>query len=104
MNLLLLGRAHSNVFDGQRVLSDGDGGAKRGTAEGEGGGGGGDRVVLQGAPCRGRVGFLTLFEAYKHVEVGGATHFPLSGNIQEIFYFNCNVQIVLMVPNRVVRR
>eukprot|EP00904_Undaria_pinnatifida_P010389 jgi/Undpi1/6480/HiC_scaffold_20.g08959.m1 len=70
VNLLLLGRAHSNVFDGQRVLSDGDGGAKRGTAEGEGGGGGGDRVVLQGAPCRGRVGFLTLFEAYKHVEVG----------------------------------
>lgn len=84
---MLLGRAHSNVFDGQRVLAEGgsssgdDGQGGRGTAGndgeagggegggGEGEGGDGDRIVLTGAPARGRVGFLTLFEAYKYVEV-----------------------------------
>lgn len=69
MNLLLLGRAHSNVFDGQRTIDEGCLGEGAG---GEREGRGGDRVVLTGAPARGRVGFLTLFEAYKHVEVGVA--------------------------------
>lgn len=71
MNLLLLGRAHSNVFDGRRVMGDGSGDATTGGRRGEGEeGGDSDRVVLTGVPQRGRVGFLTLFEAYKHVEVG----------------------------------
>lgn len=70
MNLLLLGRAHSNVFDGRRVMGDGDGDVTIGGREVEGeGGGGSDLVVLTGVPKRGSVGFLTLFEAYKHVEV-----------------------------------
>ncbi|CAN0554712.1 unnamed protein product, partial [Ectocarpus sp. 8 AP-2014] len=54
VNLLLVGRARSNVFDGCRVMG-GEGG------EGEEGGGD-DRVVLRGVSERGRVGFLTLFE------------------------------------------
>lgn len=80
VNLLLLGRAHSNVFDGQRVLAEGVDACRgnegcRGKTGGDGEDeegeeeGGGDRVVLTGVPKRGRVGFLTLFEAYKHVEV-----------------------------------
>lgn len=72
VNLLLLGRAHSNVFDGRRVIGDGDGDAMAGR-EGseENDREGSERVVLTGVPERGRVGFLTLFEAYKHVEVFG---------------------------------
>ncbi|CAN0154358.1 unnamed protein product [Ectocarpus sp. 12 AP-2014] len=87
VNLLLVGRARSNVFDGCRVMGDEGGGAKTGAGEREGyedgkrgqrqghqkeegEGGGGDRVILTGVSERGRVGFLTLFEAYKHVEVG----------------------------------
>lgn len=67
---MLLGRAHSNVFDGQRVMSDGDGDqTERAGVEQNVGEAGCDGVVLRGAPARGRVGFLTLFEAYKHVEV-----------------------------------
>lgn len=69
VNLLLLGRAHSNVFDGQRTIDEG---CPRERAGGEIEGSGSDRVVLTGAPARGKVGFLTLFEAYKHVEVGNA--------------------------------
>lgn len=86
VNLLLVGRARSNVFDGCRVMGDKGGGAKAGEGGKEGcedgkrgqkqghqkdeeEGGGGDRVVLRGVSSRGRVGFLTLFEAYKHVEV-----------------------------------
>ncbi|CAM9886479.1 unnamed protein product [Ectocarpus sp. 6 AP-2014] len=87
VNLLLVGRARSNVFDGCRVMGGEGGGAKAGAGGKEGcedeergqkqghqkeeeEGGGDDRVVLRGVSERGRVGFLTLFEAYKHVEVG----------------------------------
>ncbi|CAM9618135.1 unnamed protein product, partial [Discosporangium mesarthrocarpum] len=56
VNLLILGCAHSNLFDGQSVMRDGDGGE--------------DTVVLKGVSTRGRVGFLTLFEAYNYMEVG----------------------------------
>eukprot|EP00752_Nemacystus_decipiens_P004082 g3736.t2 len=77
VNLLLSGRAHSNVFDGRRVIGDeeddantGENGGKEDDEEG------GDRVVLTGIPERGRVGFLTLFEAYKHVEVGDRLKTP----------------------------
>ncbi|CAM9718851.1 unnamed protein product [Ectocarpus fasciculatus] len=93
VNLLLVGRARSNVFDGCRVMGDEGGGAKagaggkeeyedeqRGQKQGhqkeEEGGGVGDRVVLRGVSERGRVGFLTLFEAYKHVEVGDCLKNP----------------------------
>ena len=53
VNLLLIGRAHSNVFDGERSLGGADDAA---AAEGDGG------VRLRGVPRRGLVGFLTLFE------------------------------------------
>ncbi|CAM9833670.1 unnamed protein product, partial [Phaeothamnion confervicola] len=91
INLLLIGRATSNVFDGVRRMDDTDsagcasGGG--GTCVGSeckkcGGGGGSGRsgegkcgdgdggIVLRGIPRRGRVGFLTLFEAYKYLHVG----------------------------------
>lgn len=58
------------MFDGRRVIGDEDDDAKTGeTGSKESDGEGGDRVILTGVPERGRVGFLTLFEAYKHVEV-----------------------------------
>lgn len=70
VNLLLLGRAYSNVFDGHRVMGDGDSNVITRGRESEGKEGGDlDCVVLTGVPERGRIGFLTLFEAYKHVEV-----------------------------------
>ncbi|CAM9459860.1 unnamed protein product, partial [Ascophyllum nodosum] len=69
VNLLLLGRAHSNVFDGQRVI-DGEGDRAKRPAHDEGLRENNECVVLTGVPTRGRVGFLTLFEAYKYVEVG----------------------------------
>lgn len=62
VNLLLCGRAHSNVFDGERRMQDG--------------GGGGDETVLRGIPARCTVGFLTLFEHYGYVEVGSRLKDP----------------------------
>lgn len=50
VNLLLVGRAHSNVFDGERVVGDGDGGDGCGGAR------------LRGIPRVAPIGFLTLFE------------------------------------------
>ncbi len=63
------------MFDGRRLIGDGDGdGDVDATgATGRGGkeeeGEGGDGIVLTGVLKRGRVGLLTLYEAYKHVEV-----------------------------------
>jgi len=54
VNLMVFGRAYSNVFDGTKRL----GSAKDGWC------------VLQGAPRRAQVGFLSLFEAFKCLEVG----------------------------------
>eukprot|EP00933_Yihiella_yeosuensis_P063741 TRINITY_DN66981_c0_g1_i1.p1 TRINITY_DN66981_c0_g1~~TRINITY_DN66981_c0_g1_i1.p1 ORF type:complete len:382 (-),score=50.35 TRINITY_DN66981_c0_g1_i1:85-1230(-) len=54
VNLMVFGRAYSNVFDGTKRL----GSAKDGWC------------VLQGAPRRPNVGFLSLFEAFKCIEVG----------------------------------
>ena len=57
VNLLLIGRAHSNVFDGEKNVG---GDANDGEATSGGGEGGG--VRLKGVPRRALVGFLTLFE------------------------------------------
>lgn len=54
VNLMMFGRAYSNVFDGTKRL----GSAKDGW------------MVLQGAPRRPNIGFLSLFEAYQCIEVG----------------------------------
>jgi len=54
VNLMVFGRAYSNVFDGTKRL----GSAKDGWC------------VLQGAPKRAPIGFLSLFEAFKCIEVG----------------------------------
>lgn len=54
VNLMIFGRAYSNVFDGTKRL----GSAQDGW------------MVLQGAPKRASVGFLSLFEAFKCIEVG----------------------------------
>lgn len=54
VNLLLCGRAHSNVFDGERRMEGGEG----------------DETVLRGPPARCTVGLLTLFEHYGYVAVG----------------------------------
>ena len=61
VNLLLTGRATSNVFDGQKVLGDDDA----------------DAVTLHGVSKRTTVGFLTLFEAYDYMTVGGNLKTPL---------------------------
>ena len=49
VNLLLTGRATSNVFDGDKKMDD---------------------LVLRGVSERSDVGFLTLLEAYQHCSVG----------------------------------
>eukprot|EP00929_Paragymnodinium_shiwhaense_P119829 TRINITY_DN91739_c0_g1_i1.p1 TRINITY_DN91739_c0_g1~~TRINITY_DN91739_c0_g1_i1.p1 ORF type:complete len:417 (+),score=64.11 TRINITY_DN91739_c0_g1_i1:74-1252(+) len=60
VNLMVFGRAYANVFDGTKRL----GSAKDGWC------------VLQGAPRRPAVGFLSLFEAYKCIEVGSRLKGP----------------------------
>ena len=50
MNLIIFGRAHSNVFNREVVLDE--------------------RTTLRGVPSPSTIGFLTLFEWYKNVEVG----------------------------------
>jgi len=62
VNLMIFGRAYSNVFDGSKRI----GNVKDGFC------------VLQGAPRRASVGFLSLFEAYKCIEVGQRLKSPLS--------------------------
>lgn len=54
VNLMVFGRAYSNVFDGTKRLGS--------TQDGW--------CVLQGAPRRPNIGFLSLFEAFKCIEVG----------------------------------
>lgn len=63
VNLLLTGRAHSNVFDGSRTLDDE---APQATAAS----GQESSLLLRGIPHRSDVGFLTLFEAFDYVRVG----------------------------------
>lgn len=63
VNLMVFGRAYSNVFDGTKRL----GSAKDGW------------YVMQGAPARAKVGFLSLFEAKNDcIEVGSRYKGPLS--------------------------
>lgn len=61
------------MFDGRRFIGDGDGEVDATGPEGAGSkkedGEGGDCIVLTGVLQRGRIGLLTLYEAYKHVEV-----------------------------------
>ena len=57
VNLLLIGRAHSNVFDGEKNV-----GGDENEGEATNGGGEGCGVRLKGVPRRSLVGFLTLFE------------------------------------------
>ena len=57
VNLLLVGKACSNVFDGDRTLSD----EVRGSS---------DAVILKGVPRTADVGLLTLHEAYGQSPVG----------------------------------
>merc|ERR1712039_718552 len=61
-NLMIFGRAYSNLFDGSKRL----GSRKDGFC------------VLQGAPRRASVGFLSLFEAFKCIEVGQRLKGPIS--------------------------
>ena len=50
VNLIVFGRAHSNVFNREMVLDE--------------------HTTLRGVPSPSTIGFLTLFEWYKNVEVG----------------------------------
>jgi hypothetical protein len=52
VNLLLTGRASSNVFNGKRELGDGE-----------------DKMTLRGIKQRGNIGLLTLYEHYRSCEV-----------------------------------
>lgn len=60
VNLLLFGRACSNVFDGKKDLGQGK-----------------DKMVLQGVERHCEVGFLTLFEHYGYMQVGSLLKEPL---------------------------
>jgi hypothetical protein len=55
-NLFVFGRAVTNVFDGDRVLTD----EVQGSA---------DQMVLRGTPARAPIGLLTLYEHFKSLEV-----------------------------------
>jgi hypothetical protein len=53
VNLLLIGKAHSNVFDNIQHLGTGK-----------------DKQILKGIPQRSDVGFLSLLEKYDYIKVG----------------------------------
>jgi Domain of unknown function (DUF4205) len=78
VNLLLIGRAHSNVFDGQQTLSSTPAtGSADTTTAATATAASSDVVVLRGITHKGPVGFLTLFEAYGHAAVGDRYKCPL---------------------------
>jgi hypothetical protein len=58
VNLLLIGRAHSNVFDGERRVGS--------SLESGSGGDADDGCRLRGVPRKAAVGFLTLFEKQQY--------------------------------------
>ncbi|RHY94639.1 hypothetical protein DYB35_005503 [Aphanomyces astaci] len=64
VNLLLLGYACSNVFDGTKDLGGGDDATS-------------SSMVLRGVQKRSVVGFLTLFEAYDYMVVGDHLKVPV---------------------------
>ncbi|RHY06924.1 hypothetical protein DYB36_003830 [Aphanomyces astaci] len=64
VNLLLLGYACSNVFDGTKDLGGGDNATS-------------SSMVLRGVQKRSVVGFLTLFEAYDYMVVGDHLKVPV---------------------------
>ncbi|ETV68106.1 hypothetical protein H257_15853 [Aphanomyces astaci] len=64
VNLLLLGYACSNVFDGTKDLGGGDDATS-------------SSMVLRGVQKRSAVGFLTLFEAYDYMVVGDHLKVPV---------------------------
>ena len=69
VNLLLCGRAVSNVFDGVKVLeSDSANNEKNSSSS--------SSTELRGITSRADIGFLTLFEWYKYMEVGSYYKFP----------------------------
>merc|ERR1712100_294114 len=55
VNLMLMGVAHANVFNGVKTLDEG---------------GDGSGMVLQGVKERQDIGFLSLFEVYRYINVG----------------------------------
>ncbi|KAH8069385.1 DUF4205-containing protein [Aureococcus anophagefferens] len=63
VNLLLVGKAVTNVFDGERRLEDDVAGTS-------------DAVVLRGIPSKCDLGFLTLHEAYGYYTVGAHLKAP----------------------------
>ena len=85
VNLILIGRGHSNVFDGEQTVSgqnDGKGDGGGGLYENKSNADGGFR--LRGPPRRALVGFLTLFEKQgysqndtQHICVGSHYKRPL---------------------------
>lgn len=93
VNLLLFGRAHSNVFNGTHVMSGS-------TAS--------DSITLRGAPCQGEVGFLSLFENYGNIEVGSYMKtpvFPIWVVCSESHYscmFGANASVLSLNPTAVI--
>jgi len=67
VNLLLVGRATSNVFDGMKMI---------GTR--------GDKTYLKGIQTKSEIGFLTLMESYKYLEVG-SNYKEAKNNVWVIF-------------------
>ncbi len=57
INIILVGRAASNVFDGDKDM--------------------GDNFILKGIHRQSEIGFLTLFEAYGYFQVGAFLKNPL---------------------------
>ena len=58
MNLLLVGQATSNVFDGSMPFDDSSASSN-------------DSIMLKGIPARSAVGYLTQLEALRYCQVSG---------------------------------
>ena len=71
MNLLLVGQATSNVFDGAMPLGGGStaGDVSSGSGNGSAGESHIDSLMLKGTPHRAAVGYLTQLEALRYCQV-----------------------------------
>lgn len=63
VNLMITGKATSNVFDHRKEIGYSTGGL--------------NNVYLRGIDKPSEIGFLSLFEAYRHIEIGNYYKFPI---------------------------
>ena len=69
INLLLVGQATSNVFDGEVPIGDSTTTTGGNSGGSSGNSSGGDSMMLKGTPHRSEIGYLSQLEALRYCQV-----------------------------------